>query len=249
MASGQTRRVITTLPAASVARYAIYYAPDPADPLWQAGCGWLGRDPLTDETLLQPALPGWSSAEWAALTASPRRYGFHATLKPPVRLNAGYDEKEFLAAVEALAGMIPVFPMPALSVTTLQGFLALTEQSASSALRALCDRCVIALDPFRAPPTDEELARRRQLPLSPAREAMLRQWGYPDVLDEWRFHMTLSEKLPASAIPAIQSAAEKHFSAALADIRLVDALCVYRQEAPDRNFSVLARFPLAKATQ
>jgi hypothetical protein len=90
------------------ARYAIYWAPDPADPLHAAGATWLGRDPETGAACPQPDFSGL-----AALTADPRRYGFHATLKPPLRLRAGRTYEDLRQATATLAGSRAAFALPA----------------------------------------------------------------------------------------------------------------------------------------
>ena len=60
---------------------------------------------------------------------------------------------------------------------------------------ALAARVVQDLAPFRAPATEAELAKRRAARLTPAQDAHLVRWGYPYVLDQFRFHLTLSGKL------------------------------------------------------
>src|SRR5579875_2507200 len=132
-------------------RVGVYYAPEPDDPLWPAGCSWLGRDPESGAELAQPDLPDIHS-----VTADPRRYGFHATLKPPMRLATDWDA--FLADARALADGLRPFTLPHLAVADLSGFLALRESTASSSLQAFCDACVAGLDHHRAPPSSEELA-------------------------------------------------------------------------------------------
>ena len=66
------------------ARVAVYYAPLPDDPLFAASATWLGRDPESGAPAPQPDIAGI-----AEVTAEPRLYGFHATLKPPMRLPDG----------------------------------------------------------------------------------------------------------------------------------------------------------------
>ena len=171
-----------------VPRIAVYYAPALSDPLWPAACAWLGRDPETAAALPQPAVPGIH-----AVTADARLYGFHCTLKPPMRLLTHYNA--FLEDADALAARLPAFDLPPLHVADLSGFLAVREAAPCPPMRALADACVASLDRHRAPPTEAELARRRAAGLSPAREAYLHRWGYPLVFDEWRFHMTLTRRL------------------------------------------------------
>lgn len=221
------------------ARVALYYAPRPHDPLWSFGDRWLGRDPLTDAALEQPDLP-----EIAAITADARRYGFHATLKAPMRLRAGYTWDDLVARAAELAGGIDAFALPPLRVIDLDGFLALGLAAPSPSLRAFVDACVAGVDDFRDPPTADELARRRAMRLSPERTAMLRRWGYPDVLDTWVFHMTLTRRLTTAEAAIYRPAADAHFAVALDAPRAVQDLCLFVQPDADAPFTLAARLPL-----
>lgn len=218
-------------------RVAVYYAPDPADPLWRAGCAWLGRDPETGAAPQQPDLPGI-----AEVTAEPRLYGLHCTLKAPIRLASSYPA--FRADVAALANTIRPFELPPLAVADLSGFLALRETRSSPELQALADACVAWLDPHRLPPEAAELARRRQHGLSPARDALLERWGYPGVFNHWRFHMTLTRRLTPAEHAAYRPAAERYLERALAHPRRVDALCLFTQAEPGAPFLIGERIAL-----
>ncbi len=216
------------------ARVALYYAPATDDPLWKNGCAWLGRDPETGAVLQQPLLPGI-----AAVTADARLYGLHATLKPPMRLARGWAP--FVEAVEALARRLAPFDLPTLRVTDLSGFLALCETAPCPPLHALADACVEALDPHRAPLTQDELARRRRGGLSDQEEALLARWGYPAVFEAWRFHMTLTRRLPDFERIGWREAAEAHLAPALTVPRRVEDICVFTQAAPNAPFMLAHR--------
>ena len=86
-------------------RYAIYFAPPPASPLARFGRQWLGRDAETGEAVATPAHAGVAPERLAAWTASPRRYGFHATLKPPFRLADGAANPYLLQAGLLASGL------------------------------------------------------------------------------------------------------------------------------------------------
>ncbi len=218
-------------------RVAVYYAPALADPLWPAACAWLGRDPETAAPVPQPDIPGI-----AELTADPRLYGFHCTLKPPMRLQTDYAA--FLDDADRLAASLPAFTMPRLSVQDLSGFLALRETEPSPSLQRLADRCVEQLDHHRAPPPPDELARRRGAGLSAAREANLVRWGYPGVFAEWRFHMTLTRRMTPDEHATIRPAAETHFAAALPRPRACTEICIFTQPAPGAPFRIAERLAL-----
>lgn len=219
-------------------RVAAYYAPYPSDPLWKAGCAWLGRDPETGARVPQPDVPGI-----AGLTQEPALYGFHATLKPPVRLRTSYAA--FLEEAEALAASIPAFDLPPLRVADISGFLALRETEPCPALQALADACVEKLDGHRAPAGPDELARRRAGGrLNAQQEEMLVRWGYPYVFDTWFFHMTLTRRLSPEERTVVLPAAEAFFASALAQPRRAEAVTVFTQAGAGAPFLVAERLPL-----
>lgn len=221
------------------ARVAVYYAPLPDDPLTAAAACWLGRDPVTNAPVRQPDLRGIEE-----LTADPRGYGFHATLKPPMRLAEGRSWEAFLGSAEALAARSAPFDLPPMAVSDVHGFLALRETVPSAPLQAMADACVSDLDGFRAPPAEAELARRRRSGLTAEQDAMLVRWGYPYVFSTWFFHMTLTRRLSAEEKAVYQPAAEVHFAAALAVPRRVVDICLYTQTGAGAPFVIAERLPL-----
>jgi len=218
-------------------RYAIYVAPLPGTLLHQRASHWLGRDAHTGEALAQPDVEGL-----AGLTADPRRYGFHATLKAPFALRDGMEAEALMRACAALAAsmqMTQVRLKPAL----LDGFLALVPDGDASAVNALAERCVCELDGFRKPPSDEDLARRRKALLSPRQDDNLLRWGYPYVLDDFRFHMTLTERLAAGDEARLMVAACAHFAAILDEDVTIDGITLFQEPAPGMPFLALRHFP------
>jgi hypothetical protein len=222
------------------ARVAIYYAPSADDPLSERAATWLGRNALYDApAALQPPIDGI-----ADVTADPRSYGFHATLKPPMRLHPGTDWSSFVAAVRATAAKLKPFPLPRLAVSDISGFLALRETEPSASLQTLSDACVEQLDAFRSPPSGEELARRRKSPLTPEQDGMLVRWGYPYVFGTWFFHMTLTRRLSADEKAVFMPAAIDWFAGALRQPRTVHDICLFTQRAPGSHFTIADRIRL-----
>lgn len=225
----------------SLTRFAVYLAPDAAHPLWDAGCRWLGRD---------PSRPGFRAPPREA-TAEPRRYGFHATLKPPMALRTGAAPAEFFEAIEALAARTPRFDMPALEVGTLAGFVALRPVDATVAehpLRRLADSCMRELDVWRAPLTERELQRRlADRSLSPAQKELLQRWGYPHAFEHWRFHMTLTDTVRDDAQrDGLRADAQRHFATALVQPLACDSLCVFTEPAEGEPFVLSHRVALGR---
>jgi putative phosphonate metabolism protein len=220
-------------------RVAVYYAPPPQDPLSALSASWLGRDPESGAAIPQPDISGLDE-----VTAEPRLYGFHATLKPPMRLRSGACWGALMcAAVDMAAGIAP-FALPPMAVADVHGFLAARETEPSPDLQALADVCVAWLDEFRAPPTEDEMARRRRAGLSPVQDAMLCRWGYPYVFGTWFFHMTLTRRLNAEEKARYQPAAERYLALALAQPRRVADICLFTQTEPGRPFLLAERLPL-----
>ena len=221
-------------------RAARYYAPAADDSLWARGAEWLGRDAATGAPRAQPALP-----DIAAVTAEPRLYGFHATLKPPMALREGVRWEDVLRTTQTIAAGIPAFDLPALAVADLHGFLALRETAPSPALQALADACTAGADPLRAPPEEVELARRRRGGLTPAQEANLLGWGYPYVFATWTFHMSLTRRLSAAEHVRIRPVANAWFGYALSLPRRVADICLFVQREAGAPFILAERVALA----
>jgi Protein of unknown function (DUF1045) len=221
------------------ARVAIYYAPLPDDPLTRLSSCWLGRDPVSNAPVRQPALGGI-----AELTAEPRVYGFHATLKPPMRLVDGTDWRGFVAEVRAMASDIAPFELPPMAVADVFGFLALRETRFCAPLQALADACVERLDSFRVPPSEDELVRRRRARLTAEQDAMLVRWGYPYVFGSWFFHMTLTRRLSEAEKAVVYPVAEDWFAPALGVPRRVEDICLFTQAGPDVAFTLAERIRL-----
>jgi putative phosphonate metabolism protein len=227
------------------ARYAVYYAPPAHSELWRLGCRWLGRDPQRGENLEQPAVQGMDAARIAALTAAPRSYGFHATLKPPFRLREDCVADDLDRALSALSRTQRPFALPPLQLERLGGFLALTPVNADQALRDLAQRCVIELDGLRHPPDEDELLRRRSAGLSERQERLLARWGYPYVLEEFRFHLSLTERVSDPDAARLSAWLDAWFAAALVQPLAVEDVSLYVQPASREPFQLLRRYRLA----
>jgi len=229
-------------------RYAIYFAPPRDSGLWRLAQSWLGRDCETGAALPQPALEGWSAEEIAAVTASPRRYGFHATLKAPFRLAEDRTPAELHQSIAAFAARQQPFSAPRLKVSALGPFLALTFPAPAPQMEALAAAAVTELEPLRAPLNEGELERRLAAGLSPRQEELLRRWGYPYVLQEFRFHMTLTGPLAdPQRREALQTKLAALFRPALTEPVPVAEVCLYSQASPEAPFLLTGRFPLGAA--
>ena len=176
-------------------RCAVYFVPEVHSDWWEAGSQWLGRCAASGASYAPPEIPGLDPAQWQALTADPRRYGWHATLKAPFTLASGQSLAALRSAMQALASQWPAFDLPPLRVSDHGGFLALRPVSGLAALNATAAACVQELHPLAQPLSDAELARRRLAPLTPEQDRLLVAWGYPWVFQHFQFHLSLSGAL------------------------------------------------------
>jgi uncharacterized protein DUF1045 len=228
-------------------RWAVYLAPPPESALWRFGSDVIGRDAAHGGARRDFAPAGFAAAEWRALTAEPRRYGFHATLKAPFRLADGSSRTALGDAIATLAREFAPFSVGPLAVSTLaldasQAFVALTPGAPSRHLAQLEGRTVRELDAFRAPLSEAERTRRDPDRLTPRQRETFARWGYPYALADFRLHFTLTNALAEA--PTIAAALAAEYAHRVADPAFtVDALVLFAQQS-DGEFVVDERFAL-----
>jgi putative phosphonate metabolism protein len=224
------------------ARFAVYYAPSRESAWWQAGSAWLGRDAESGARCVPPQPQGLSRA-LADLTEAPRRYGWHGTLVAPFRLAEGVTEQQILDAAREWAGTQRPFEMP-VEAGTLGDFVALRPADAEGEanLRHVAASALRALHALRAKPAAADLARRLAAPLSERQRALLIEWGYPYVFDEFRFHMTLSSSLADAGERAALVAWWREQIPALGPL-VIDHAALFVEPAPGEPFVLWQRVP------
>jgi putative phosphonate metabolism protein len=227
-------------------RVAIYYAPTPDSALWRLASQWLGRDAVSGQTAIPTSLPAAWSAEWPGIVKSPRHYGFHATLKPPFELRQGFSRDQLIAAAQQFAEDRKAFTLPGLRLSRLGSFLALTEAAPSPELHQLAADSVVYFEPFRQPPTEAALAARRHGIADARQLELISQWGYPYVMDQWKFHMTLTSSLDDALLrDQVREYLGDLLAPILEEVLPVDAICVYAQESREQPFHLLSRLPFS----
>lgn len=236
-----------TLPNVSPvnARFALYYTPAEDDPLTRMAARWLGRSAFEREV---GAAFSSADPEHLALTAEPRRYGLHATIKAPFRLRAGHSIEALEQAVRDFCAARSPCPIGKLHIGQIGHFFALVPTAPPPSLVALAAQVVEDFEPFRALLNKAELDRRLGSPLDEVETAHVARWGYPYVFDRFRFHMTLTGPVEASRQSAVRRRLEQVFSPVIeADLSL-DALSLFVQGGPGSDFTVWARYPLQGRT-
>jgi putative phosphonate metabolism protein len=229
-----------------VTRYAVYFVPAADTALYRAGAALIGYDVYGGgRRPFPPGLP-CDDGVWSALTAAPRVYGFHATLKAPFRLAPGTGAAELAAAVASFAGAwregVTITP----SLAAVDGrFAALVPDRPCPTLDRLAAACVRAFEAFRAPLSEAERRRRMAAPLTARQRHHLERWGYPHVFEDFRFHMTLTGPLAAPRHHAVLAGLRTGLSAVAGVPVSVDRIALVHQSDPDSRFRVIASAPLA----
>lgn len=223
-------------------RYAVYFAPDPGSRWWDFACHWLGRDPLSGRSLEQLPVNGYAAESLFDLTAEPRRYGFHATLKAPFALAPGVGADELYRAAAAFASRQQDIPLGPLVPQYMGSYLALRPEPEPPGLDALARDCVEHFDALRAAPDDADLQRRRAAGLTPRQETLLARWGYPYVMEEYRYHMTLTGELPKTEAESLSAWLLPRLDKLNEEPLPLDAISIFEQLAPGMPFMLTGRF-------
>lgn len=218
------------------ARYGVYWCPD--TDLAEAGAQWLGWD-------LYARAKRSVEAPADDMVATPRRYGFHATLKAPFRLAEGHAPGDLDAAVAALAARLRPVVLPGLTIDASLGFLALRPTEQTADLDTLAGACVRELDAHRAPLNEAERARRKASGLDAAALERLDRWGYQSVFEHFRFHLTLSRRLTDAEVSPVLDRAKAHFGRFLGAPVTLGALSLVGDPGEGAPFHHLASHALS----
>ena len=225
-------------------RFAIYFAPSATSNLWERAATWLGRD-ASDGDLVNGPVAGVDRDRLLNLTQSANRYGFHATMKAPMALADGATEADLRAALTRFViGHRPVeLGKPRLA--SLDGFLALLVDN-NEALQDFAAHVVENFDDFRAPMSVKDRAARAGRGLSERQIELLDAYGYPYVFEEFRFHMTLTDRLAAVDVADITQAATTWFAPVLDEPIVLDRLSLFHEAEAGKPFRRVADFKLGE---
>lgn len=229
-------------------RYAIYYAPPEASLLDHFGNSLLGYDARRGENTAFANGITDAIADWRELTGDARKYGFHATLKAPFGLADGRSEADLVRACTDFAGVPRTIPLIRPVVDAISGFIAVVPGEHSDVLQGLAADCVRAFDAFRAPITPEDRARRKPEALTPRQVEYLDVWGYPYVMEEFRFHMTLTCRLEAARRGPILAILQARFAEMKLAQLAIDQVALFRQSDPTARFRIIGSWPLTGRT-
>jgi putative phosphonate metabolism protein len=228
-------------------RYAIYYAPAPGSGLDRFGAALLGYDAFTAADLPFPEGVLEATPDWREVTGDPRKYGFHATLKAPMSLAPGRTEAELVSACEAFAATPRAIPVIKPAVDSISGFIAVIPVEPSAELIRLAADCVTEFDAFRAALTEADRARRNPSQLTPRQREHLDSWGYPYVMDDFRFHMTLTGRVSAERRDTLVSMLRDRFAALGLRSLAIDRIALFRQDDANSRFRIVRQYTITQA--
>jgi 2'-5' RNA ligase len=220
-------------------RAAIYFTPAKNDPLTLRAAEWLGRDAFDRRPVRDP------DPKIDVLVSEPARYGFHATLKAPFRLADGRTLNDLDRELAAFGQSRQAFSLGWLTIARMDSFFALTIQTTLPLLLEAEEAIRMAFEPFRAPLTEQEEARRNPQSLSARQQTNLSRWGYPHVGEDFRFHMTLTNSIVDEGEAAqVEERLHSQFDPVLKTPVVVDALALFVEPRPGAPFHVHSRHPL-----
>jgi len=227
-------------------RYAIYFAAGSDSALSRFGAELLGYDAYSGDEVSFPQEAIQVAPDWRDVTADPRKYGFHGTLKAPMALVSGKTKAELMAACAAFAGKARSIPTIRPVVDAISGFIAVIPAEPVDALQQLAADCVREFDSFRPTLTAEDRARRKPDKLSERQRDYLDRWGYPYVMEEFRFHMTLTGRLDADRRGPILAMLRARFAALGIETLAIDRIALFRQDDAKARFRIIGEWGLAR---
>ncbi|WP_426409918.1 DUF1045 domain-containing protein [Bradyrhizobium ganzhouense] len=227
-------------------RYAIYFAAGADNALSRFGAELLGYDAYAGDEVSFPQGALHIAPDWRDITADPRKYGFHGTLKAPMALVSGKTEAQLVTACATFAAKARPMPVIRPVVDTISGFIAVIPAEPVDALGQLAADCVRDFDSFRPALTAEERARRRPEKLGERQREYLDRWGYPYVMQEFRFHMTLTGRLDTERRGPILEMLRERFATLKLNALAIDRIALFKQDDAKARFRIIGEWTLAR---
>ncbi len=215
-------------------RYAIYFAPQDNSELEIFGATVLRRRAVNANEWINPQLPVAfpESAHWQDLIKRPAHYGFHATIKAPFELAKGESADELVADLAEFCRHREPIKLNGLAPIRTSRYDALAFDDQPGALPTLAADCVTHFEKYRAPLTQADIDRRDPASLNDVQRDYLARFGYPYIMDDFNFHMTLSGSEDRDDVGYLDWL-QTLYRSMVNDHPVLDRLCVFHQ--PDRS--------------
>jgi len=218
-------------------RCAICFVPPPQDALTLAAAHWLRRDPYSGAKVSRP-VEGLVEEDHAYVTAAPRRMGFHGLLKPPFSLVPDKRVEDVEAALENFARRTGTVRIDRMRIALIDTFFALVPTERSPDLDELAADIVIGFDGFRDPPGENDMRRFDVSRLDARQFANLIAWGHPNVLDKFRFRMTLTGPIDAIERDHVATVLTRHFGELASAPVTISQVALFVEPEPHAPFLV-----------
>ena len=215
-------------------RYAIYYAPPKESSLEEFGRYWFGWDPLNAKLINNKhrinylnrfGIKNLINIDKNVLI--PKKYGFHGTLIPPFKLNKNYSTNTLFKKTEEIAKKFKKFKFYKFKLKKINNFYAFVQNKKNNNINKLSNRLVRELFKFRSPLTKKEIDRRNPSKLSKLQLSILYKWGYPYLMSEFNFHMTLASEVTGNKLYSELKKIEKNKEIILNEINNFDKIYIF----------------------
>jgi hypothetical protein len=229
---------------ASFVRYAIYYTPQPGTPLASFGRSWFGR--ANDGATLQAfSAAGLASTSISKPLPSPSGYaGLHSVFKAPFALRDGIGLAALKARLISFTRRRKPVETGPLTLARSGRFLVLRPVEPRPALDWLAAQCLAAFDGFARPASSVEQEAHQNPQLNDHQRVLLKSFGDPHVLSEYRFHVTLTGPLDTAHLERVAQALWPVLEDICATGVAVDGLSLFGETRGRASMRLIGRYRL-----
>ncbi len=225
-------------------RYAIFWLPPADSALAAFGCEWFGICPERG-AVGAPATFGLPADAAAEAIARPRRYTLHGTIVAPFRPAEGVTGETLADELRAFCVRRTARRTGPLRLSRFSRHLALIPEGGTARLDWLAAEAVTHFNAFRAPATETDLARYPAEQHSERQRRFVRDFGYPYVLSDFLFHITLAGPLAPEPLDEVQTALAPRLQPLTVAPLEIGSLCLLGEPDQAAPFRLIARCALA----
>ncbi len=228
----------------SFARYAIFWLPPTDSALAAFGRDWFGWCPERGE-VGAPATFGLPADVAAEAITRPRRYTLHGTIVAPFRPAESVTGGMLADELRAFCARRTARRTGPLRLSRLSQHLALIPDGGTARLDWLAAEAVTHFGAYRSPITEADLARYLAGRHSQRQRQFAREFGYPHVLSEFLFHVTLAGPLAPGPLDRVQAALAPHVGPFAREPLEIGSLCLLGEPDQAAPFRLIARCALS----
>jgi hypothetical protein len=227
---------------ADFVRYAIYYTPQPGTQLATFGRSWFGRanDGATLQAFSEAGLSGATTAK--PLSRRTRYGGLHAVFKAPFQLREGMVVDALKTRLISFAARRKKVETGPLTLARAGRYLVLRPIKPTPALDWLAAQCVAAFDAFAESPANAEAPTCAEL--NDHQRLLLKSFGDPHVLSEYRFYITLTGPLDSAHLERVAQALWPMLEEICASGVTVDGLSLLGEATNGAPLRLIGRYRL-----